>query len=426
MECRCQRRSNSRSARAGDACFLRHTSVEKPFMEMILDSLRALPTTEVAEGGPHDQHYDELLTQAQIRYDELKNPKNRKGKPRRPCVLLPPRERGGDLRVCLLATFDKKAPSKWPQIHRDFAHPVVPNPGIPSFLLKDDRNPDLPLDTYPSSYFEPTQWVVAIAMQPRGKAARLPKWRRSRPVHFCDEAVYALQESCLQKKTQWERNVEARKEIPGEYFKELQMTKVSSNNEFGVDENMSYRSSNMQSIQTSYTQSIRSTDTTSTCFSYATGASGHRVPMMSISSAATYHTDNGDIHSLKELGPISGNHGTPPMTGSFWIAQSPAHTDDGLKTDVRSVAVKAARSAVARRQFAPTQGQGLSTITETEETDVLVNMTALKIVHANVEFQVVALNRGKAVRSVLSKANYGEDGSRRPAKKYQWSRNSSW
>ncbi|KAJ6529169.1 hypothetical protein DFH09DRAFT_934843 [Mycena vulgaris] len=158
---------------------------------------------EVVTRGKHHAPY-----KLKAHYERLKDTKVKTGKNRRPCIVLPGRI--GDSEpgtICLMATFEGVGANSLPQIYQDFIVPVFPNTGDDKF--------GTPLQTCPQWGAEAEQWIITVPIVPKtGRPLELPRWRSTEVcsgVHLGKEGLYKLVGACRERRLEWERKVQSRK-----------------------------------------------------------------------------------------------------------------------------------------------------------------------------------------------------------------------
>ncbi|KAJ6484445.1 hypothetical protein C8R47DRAFT_1321520 [Mycena vitilis] len=193
----------------GDVCAVDNTSLELPFMAMIVAAMKKMrmKTPRSQRSSQVESHRDRIsASNAESRLDTLTN--NPWGKSHRPCVILPARrhmegegEPGDAGKICLMGTFEGADPDTLPSMYRDFVVPVYPNPGL---------DPSIPsVQSTPSWVCEKSQWIIALPMEPKaGLSEDLPQWSSkdmNRGAKFDKEALKVITVLCYKKNKEWER-----------------------------------------------------------------------------------------------------------------------------------------------------------------------------------------------------------------------------
>ncbi|KAJ7623930.1 hypothetical protein DFH06DRAFT_1305317 [Mycena polygramma] len=305
------------------------------------------------------------------------------GKPLRPCVVYPGLGHTADEQICLMATFDREPPDLWPEMYRDFAYPVSPNPGM---APRAGRQRDVPLKSCPERCFPEEQWIVPIPIEPK-KALKPKKKRQDEPdppgpklddcgrvVHFCGAEVDRLAEAVNKKRKAWERKVRSTKGC-AEFQEIMAHIKRRKNREKDPDRE-SIRSCDISTWQSRrsynyYAQSMKSASTAST--------------------RQTFHSDQRPskqvISSYLDPGRAPNPLGTPsrapepvpvPRPGSDWPRLSTTTPASANKsTDIETPA-GVAKSTVSSGPQKTAKNLVLETITEADE-PLITNLAGLKI-----------------------------------------------
>lgn len=100
-----------------------------------------------------------------------------------------------------MGTFDGQTPDRLPQLFQEFVIPVYPNLGP----LINGKYP-AHVHSVPE-WNRPAQWIVALPMLPKygHQALELDRWSSSKGIHFDNEAMHMIKESCEAKLFRWNK-----------------------------------------------------------------------------------------------------------------------------------------------------------------------------------------------------------------------------